>query len=286
MTAVLSEIHLKEHDRLIQRNGERHEKILSRSEINQLIEHGNLLSDPAMLKHAFMLEARYEERLAEDKRPSLTTTAARAIGREALSEIALQQATQKLNSFEEHKQFTSVAIKDLKGQEQTARLFDFRHPRHPLIWLAQRITESKEHAHLRTETTKAIDAEHERLKEEVTRATQCHELTKDMADFHREQLRSFHQPTPEPAFTPKQVIQLELYAARHPDPLERLRVETLVHRADIAAYSHSKQTPKVPEPPLTNVTPGEPLRANELQRTTEHASFESSAKQERLLASS
>ena len=42
-----------------------------------------------------------------------------------------------------------------------------------------------------------------------------------MADFHREQLHSFHQPTPEPAFNPKQVIQLELYAARHPDPLER-----------------------------------------------------------------
>ena len=273
MTAVLSEIHLKEHDRLIQRNGERHEKILSRAEISQLIEHANLLSDPAMLKHALLLEARHEERLAQDKRPPLSTTAARAIGREALSDIALQQATQKLNSFEEHKQFTSVAVKDLNGQEQTARLFDFRRPRHPLIRLAQliteRITESKEHAHLRTETTKAVKAEHGRLKEEVTRATHCHELTKDMADFHREQLRSFHQPTPEPAFTPKQVIQLELYAARHPDPLERLRVETLVHRADLAAYSHSKQTPTVPEPPLTNVSPAEPLRGAERQRTTD-----------------
>src|SRR5215216_7454875 len=270
MTAVLSEIHLKEHDRLIQRNGERHEKILSRAEISQLIEHANLLSDPAMLKHALLLEARHEERLAEDKRPPLSTTAARAIGRESLTDIALQQATHKLNSFEEHKQFTSVAIKDLNGQEQTARLFDFRRPRHPLIRLAQliteRITESKEHAHLRTETTKAVKAEHGRLKEELTRATHCHELTKDMADFHREQLRSFHQPTPEPAFTPKQVIQLELYAARHPDPLERLRVETLVHRADLAAYSHSKQTPTVPEPPLTNVSPAEPLRGADRQR--------------------
>ena len=273
MTAVLSEIHLKEHERLIQRNGERHEKILSRAEISQLIEHANLLSDPAMLKHALLLEARHEERLAEDKRPPLSTTAARAIGREALSDIALQQATQKLNSFAEHKQFTSVAIKDLNGQEQTARLFDFRRPRHPLIRLAQliteRITESKEHAHLRTETTKAVKAEHGRLKEEVTRATHCHELTKDMADFHREQLRSFHQPIPEPAFTPKQVIQLELYAARHPDPLERLRVETLVHRADLAAYSHSKHTPTVPQP-LTNVTAAEPLRGAERQRTPEH----------------
>ena len=268
MTAVLSDIHLKEQDRLIQRNGERHEKILSRAEITQLIEHGNVLSDPAMLKHAFMLEARYEERLAEDKRPPLTARAARALGRETLSEIALQQATGKLDSFKEHKQFTPVPIKDLNGEERTTRLFDFRRPHHPLIWLLQRATESKERAHLRTETTKAIELEHERLKDEVTRASKCHELTKSMADFHRDQLQSFNQPIPEPAFNPKQVIQLELYAARHPDPLERMRVETLVHRADIAAYSHSKQTSQAPEHAPT-LTPDEPLRRTELQRTTE-----------------
>jgi len=270
MTAILSDIHLKEHDRLIKRNGERHEKILSRAEITQLIDHGTLLSDPAMLKHAFILEARYEERLADDKRPSLTTRAARAIGRETLSEIALQQAVGKLDSFTAHKRFTAVPIKDLRGDEQTARLFDFRRPRHPLIWLAQRLTESKEHAHLRIETTKAIDSEHERLKDEVTRANHCHELTKSMADFHREQLQSFNQPIPEPSFNPKQVIQLELYAVRHPDPLERMRLETLVHRADIAAYSHSRETAKAPEPSSGKPTPGEPLHRTEVQRIAEH----------------
>jgi hypothetical protein len=93
-----------------------------------------------------------------------------------------------------------------------------------------------------------------------------------MADFHREQLRSLNQPLPEPAFNPKQVIQLELYAAGHSDPLERLRVETLVHRADLAAYSHSQQTPKAPEPPLTNLTAAEPLNRTEQQRTAELAS--------------
>ena len=63
-----------------------------------------------------------------------------------------------------------------------------------------------------------------------------------------------------------------------------MRVETLVHRADLAAYSHSKQTPRVPEPPLTNVTPAEPLRGAE--RTTNHRArrfSKSSAQQERRL---
>ncbi len=179
MTSVLSEIHVKEQARLLARGGERQEKVLTRTEINQVIEHGNTLSDPAMLKQAFILEARFEERqLADDKKPSLTDRAARAIGREVLSEIALRQATERLESFKEHKQFTPVAITDLEGREQTGRLFDFRHPRHPVMWLAQRITESKEHRHLRRETNKAVDTEQTRLKEDLTKATHCHELTK------------------------------------------------------------------------------------------------------------
>ena len=42
MTAILSEIHVKEQDRQLARNGERQEKILTRSELNQLIDHGNV----------------------------------------------------------------------------------------------------------------------------------------------------------------------------------------------------------------------------------------------------
>ena len=85
MTSVLSEIHTREQTNQLARGGERQEKVLTRSEINQLIDHGNTLTDPAMLSQAFILETRFEEnQLADDKKPSLTEKAARAIGREAL----------------------------------------------------------------------------------------------------------------------------------------------------------------------------------------------------------
>jgi hypothetical protein len=264
MTSVLSEIHVKEQARLLARGGERQEKVLTRTEINQLIEHGTTLSDPAMLKQAFILEARFEERqIADDKKPSLTDRTARAIGREVLSEIALRQATERLDSFKEHKQFTPVAIKDLAGREQTGRLFDFRHPRHPLMWLAQRITESKEHRHLRSETTKAVETEHARLKEDVTKAAHCHELAKGLSDSHREHLLTTGQPIPDATFTPKQIVQLEIYATRHQDPTERYRVETLVNRAELAAHTPAKQTHKGPEP---QTLPGDHLRHADQQR--------------------
>lgn len=244
MTSVLSEILVKEQNRLIERNGVRQEKLLTRSEINQLIEHGNVLSDPAMLQHALGLESRFEERQAEGKKPTLTERAARAIGREILSEIALRQATAKHDSFKEHKQFTPVPLKDLKGDEQTARLFDFRHPRHPILWLAHRITEPKEQRYLRQQTTKAIDAEQVRLEEDLTKATQCHELTKDLSDSHRQQLLSSGQTISEAAFTPKQIIQLEIYATHQQDQTERSRIETLINRAELAEHSQIGQTHK------------------------------------------
>ena len=120
-----------------------------------------------------------------------------------------------------------------------------------MAWLAERITESKDHRHLRNETTKAVEAEHARLKDDVTKASQCHELTKALGDLHREQLLSTGQPIPDATFTPKQIIQLEIYATRHQDPTERLRVETLVNRAELAAQTHNKQ-------PELNIQPSQP----------------------------
>ena len=255
MTAILSEIHVKEQDRQLARNGERQEKLLTRSELNQLIDHGNVLAEPAMLKQAFLLEARFEERLAPSKQPTSPERAARAAGREILTEIALRQATERLERFDEQKQFITVAIKDREGNEQTARLFDFRHHHHPLVWLAQRITESKEQRHLRRETNNAIETEHARLREDLAKAAECHQLTKSLADSHREELLATRQPMPDAAFTPKQIVQLEIYATRHHDPLERLRVENIVQRAELA--SQTKQTHPQHEAQLL---PGEHLR--------------------------
>jgi hypothetical protein len=161
-----------------------------------------------------------------------------------------------------------VAVKDTQGHERTTRLFDFRHSHHPAIWLVQRIFESKEHRHLRHETSKAINREHDQLKDEVATATKCNAVTSNFADFYRERMQSVEEPPPVPTFTPKQIIQLEIYAVRHNDPAERTRVETLIHRAEIASLDHQTlQTHKAQEPqPLS---PADPLRRPEQHRTTE-----------------
>ena len=272
LTATLSHLHHKEHAQLIQRHGERQEKILTRKEINQLIEHATLKLDPAMLQHALILETRFDERQPDHKRPLLSEQAARAIGREILTDIALKQATAKLQSFQENKIFTPVPVKDSNGHEHTTRLFDFRHSRHPVIWLVQRIFESKEHRHLRHETNNAINREHDQLKDDVSSATKCKEITNNLGNFYRDKMRRLDEPIPAPSFTPKQVIQLEIYAGRHTDPAERSRIESLIQRAEIAALQQTRQTkPEAQLFPINNPPTNDPQRLREHQHTREQA---------------
>jgi hypothetical protein len=265
MTAVLSEIYGQEQQRQHERGGERIDKRLIRGEINQLIERATVVSDGSMLHQAYILEAQFEERQPKDKSTPFMTQAARAIGRQVMSELAVKQAQERLQTFEDRKQFTPVVVKDLEGRDVAARLFDFRNSRHPVVWAAERATESKEHRHLRHEVEKAATAEHDRLKDDLQSTIECHEITRGIADSYRDHVRASGDRVPDAAFTPKQLIQLEVHAARLQDPQERQRIETLVKRAELAGHVYTPQTYEMERP-------GAPAQhRNSYQEKAEHS---------------
>lgn len=257
MTQTLTQIQGREQESQRACGGERLDKILTRGEISHLIEHASTLSDRAMLQQAYILEAQYHDSKSPDKQPPLTEQAARAGGREVVSEIMVREASKKVEAFNEHKDFVPVIITDLDGREVTGRLADLHEPRHPIKWLLHRIAETKEERHLRQQLTKAVDAETNQLGDELSNARQCHELTKGIADSYREHFHSVGETMPEPTFTTKQIVQLEIYAVRHPDQQERQRIESLINHAELShhvfnpqAYD-SGQRPK-PEDPRRN----------------------------------
>jgi hypothetical protein len=259
MTQMLTQIHAREQESQRARGGERLDKILTRSEISHLIEHASTLSDRAMLQQAYILEAQYHDRQSPDKQPPLTEQAARAAGREVVSEIMIKEASKKVEAFNEHKDFVPVIVTDLDGREMTGRLADFHEPRHPIKWLIHRIAEAKEERHLRQQVTKAVDAEAAQLREELSNARQCHELTKGIADSYREHLHTVGEAVPEPTFTTKQIMQLEIYAVRHPDQQERQRIESLINHAEL---SHHVFTPQAYDSAQRTIS--EDLRRNDL----------------------
>jgi len=218
-------------------------------EISHLIDHASTLSDRAMLQQAYILEAQYHDRQSPDKQPPLTEQAARAAGREVVSEIMVREASKKVEAFNEHQDFVPMIVTDLDGREVTLRVADFHEPRHPIKWLLHRIVETKEDRHLRQQVTKAVDAERSQSREELSNARQCHELTKGIADSYREHLHTLGETMPEATFTTKQIIQLEIYAVRHPDQQERQRIESLINHAELShhvftpqAYDSGQQT--------------------------------------------
>jgi hypothetical protein len=257
MTQTLTQIYGREQESQQARGGERLEKLLTRSEISHLIDHASTLSDRAMLQHAYILEAQYHDRQSPDKKPSLIEQAARAAGREVVSEIMVREAGKKVAVLNEHRDFVPVIVTDLDGREVTGRLADFHEPRHPIKWLIHRIAETKEERHLRQQVTKAVDAEAAQLREELSNARQSHELTKGIADSYRKHSHSLGETMPEPAFTTRQIIQLEIYAVRHPDRQERQRIESLINHAELShhvftsqGYENEQRT--IPEDPKRN----------------------------------
>jgi hypothetical protein len=268
MTQTLTTIYGREQESQRARGGERLDKILTRNEISHLIDHASTLSDRAMLQQAYILEAQYHDSQSPDKQPPLTEQAARAGGREVMSEIMVREARKKVEAFNERKDFVPVIITDLDGREVTGRLADLHEPRHPIKWLLNRIAETREERHLRQQLTKAVDAETTQLREELSNARQCHELTKGIADSYREHFHSVGETMPEPTFTTRQIIQLEIYAVRHPDQQERQRIESLITHAELShqvftpqAYDSGQRTK--PEDPRRNDLGKDQLRDHE-----------------------
>src|SRR5260370_5218065 len=185
MPKTLPRIYGREQESQRARGGQRLDKILTRSEISHLIDHASTLSDSSMLQQASLTEAQYHDRRSPDKQPPLTEQAARVGGREVISETMVREKSKKVEVFNEHKDFVPVIVTDLDGREMTGRLADFHEPRHPIKWLLHRIAETKEERHLRQQVAKAVDTEHAQLREELSNARQCHELTNGIADSYR-----------------------------------------------------------------------------------------------------
>ena len=240
VTETLTNILGREQQDQVNRDGKRLDKVVTRSELSHMVDAAATLSDPAMLHQAYLLEAQQQDR-TDGKKTSIVEQAARALGRAVLSSMSLRHATERLEAFEERRSFVPVLVKDLEGNELTRRLADFHEPRHPIKWLAHWLAESKEHKHLKRETFKAVETEHALLKAEVSNAQQCHDLTQTVADNYHDYLTSTNQPIPEPVFTTKQIVQLEIQAIREPEQHERDRIMSLINHAEESKHVFTPQ---------------------------------------------
>lgn len=255
VTDTLTTILGRQQKEQFNRDGQRLDKILTRSELSRMVDTATTLSDPAMLQQAYLLEAHHQDRPdSNGKKISTVEQAARALGRAAITQMATRHTSERLQAFEERRSFVPVVVKTLEGKEVTRRLADYAGPQlvvslrrgitlsqHPIKWLARRLAESKQERHLRKETTTAVQTEHDLLKTEVSNAKQCNEITQRVAENYKEHLTATNQPIPEPVFTTKQIIQLEIQAIREPEQHERDRIMSLISHAEESKHVFTPQ---------------------------------------------
>jgi hypothetical protein len=232
MVGALGEIHRHDQEERAARGLDSAGRELTQQELNQLEQHALQAKDATLLRQFYLLEAEHEERLPAGQKPTLERQSARASGREVVGEISLAEAREQFGNFEGRMMFVPVAVKDKDGRERTARLWDFREGTSPFVRVFDRLLESREHRETRRAVEQAAREQHAALKDECERAQACLEVTRAAAQELRGRLQDEGRALPPAAFTPEQIIRLEMYAARHHDVGERARLEGIIREAE------------------------------------------------------
>jgi hypothetical protein len=236
MASLLSAIHrgdtIERADQGLQPAG----REMTRHELNQIEQHALQTKDAALLTQFYLLEESYEEKLPVDNKPTLEKRASRARGRETVAEIPVREAEEQLREFEQRMPFVPVMIRKADGREQTARLWDYRDNRNPYTATLDRLLESRERREERRSIETAIRERHDNLKDECERARACFDLTSARSPELSARVRGEGHELPPADFTPKQINQIEIYAAGHHDRGERARLENLIDTAEKSGH--------------------------------------------------
>ena len=131
----------------------------------------------------------------------------RAVAREIMSGLAVEQAKERLQHFLESKKVASLHL----GNHETGTLREVE-ARNLTDYLARTVLESREQRDHRHSVKSAALGHHGRLVTDFEKASDYHAAARDFASEAKNR---------EPQFTDKEKINLEIYAERHSD--EHLR---------------------------------------------------------------
>jgi hypothetical protein len=174
-----------------------------RHQINSLEASAETLRDSNLLREVHECEK------AASRSDSDINWEGRAVAREIMSGLAVEQAKERLQHFLESKKVASLRL----GNHQTGTLREVE-ARSLTDYLARTILESREQRDHRHSVKSAALEHHGRLVSDFDKASDYHAAARELASEAK--IR-------EPQFTDKEKINLEIYAERLNDEAERSR---------------------------------------------------------------
>ena len=215
----------------------------TREELRRIEANAEATRDAGLLRQLDEFERRFNERNSQVERIKPEERLGRAMAREIMAEVAYRESAERLANFNERSDAQPLAIESKDGRINVHRLNETKP--HSVVERALRPLLEKPAAR---ETRHAIEAtsanSQARLVADYEKSRAYLEAAREIAGSLRAEVReqAIDKTHLMPEFTPKERINLEIYAERQADPQERAHYLSLA-RGEIAQTMHSRDAP-------------------------------------------
>ncbi|MFP5265193.1 MAG: relaxase/mobilization nuclease domain-containing protein [Blastocatellia bacterium] len=243
LVEVLTRIHDSEAANHAREGRAMPEPEFTREELRRIEANVEVTRDAGLLRQLDGFERSSSERYSRSERVVAQERLGRAVAREILAEIAHSESIERLSSFNERGDVQPLVIESNDGHISVHRLKETRP--HSVVERALRPFIEKPAAR---ETRHAIEAasanSQARIVADYEKSFTYLEVAREIADNLRAEARQqgIDQAQLAPAFTPKERIDLEIYAERQTDQSQRTHYLSLA-RGEVAQATPLHDTP-------------------------------------------
>jgi len=217
LVEILSQAHERESERRAHTGQAMPDPKFTRDEFERIADNAATTRDAAVLKRLYEFEGQSNSYDDPKERISPERLLARALGRETMAEVFLHESSERLSNFHDHKEVQPLLIETPDGRLIT-HTFKNTEPRSILERIACPLIELPAERETREAVQTALQHQQYQLESDLEKSRAYYEATRERADslsLGRNQGSPVSLPAPE--FSPKEEINIEIYAERLTD---------------------------------------------------------------------
>jgi hypothetical protein len=237
LVEILSQAHERESERRAQSGRWMPEPKFTRDEFERIEDNAATTRDTAMLMRLHEFEGHSNNYADPRERISPERLLARALGRETMAEVFLHESAERLANFHDRKEVRPLLIETPDGRLVT-HTFKDTEPRSILERIARPLIEAPAEREMREAVQTALQHQRTQLAGDLEKSRAYFEAAREMADslsIGRNQ--GSHMSLPAPEFSPKEEMNIEIYAERLTDEGRREHYLGLLHPERSSASS-------------------------------------------------
>jgi hypothetical protein len=228
LVGTLSRAYERESERHAQAGQAMPDPLFTRDELERIADNAATTRDAAMLRQFHEFEQRFNTYAVPKEQISSDRQLARALGRETMAEVFLHESAERLANFRERKEVQPLLVEMPDGHLITHRYTDTQ-PRSPLERIARPLIETSSEREIREAVQTALQYQQRYLAGDMEKSRAYFEAAREIADalsYGRENGSYINPPARE--FSPKEEMNIEVYAERLTDETQREHYLSLV----------------------------------------------------------